>query len=379
MNIPYLNCDLFIEKTEDGYWVRLLDSPAGQATAEFLAPFQAKELDPYLQWLAEPAIADLERQQAKRLAMQEMGSRLFQALWRERLESCFRNSMAIVFQQRARLRIRLRMSATPELWRLPWEYLYDPIRQEFASLSVHTPVVRYIDLMHRALPFALPGPLRALVVIANPIGLPALQVERQWLNFIDSVDQLGIEQKMTFERLERPTLLELQRRLRQGEYHLLYFIGHSQYDEERREGSLVFEDEQRRPRPINGEHLGGLLNDHFSLRLAVLSAYAGVHYSIQTALINVAQALVWRGLPAVAAMQFALHPTVTHVFDRHFLREIAEKRPVDAAMAEARRAMATDEQATDWGAPVLITRIPDGQLFTTKAAPAAVQRVVARF
>ena len=152
--------------------------------------------------------------------------------------------------------MHLDLRLVPQLSGLPWEYMYDPSRAEFLSLSVHSPLTRYTGLMHQVEPIELPKPLRALVVVANPSSYVRFDGQGAWLGLLDTIDYLAADGKLVVERLPKPTLLDLQRRLRQGEYHILHFIGHSLFDSQTGEGQLVFEDEMGRSRLVSGEHLG---------------------------------------------------------------------------------------------------------------------------
>lgn len=371
MNVDYVNFDLFIEKGEEGYWARVLDSPVGQTLTAFAPPFQKKKLEQFHALIAEPVANDPQRIAPKVKAVQEFGGQLFQAVFNKDVYTTYVTSLNLALQDRKRLRIRLRMSEVPELARLPWEFLYDPGRDEFLALSVHTPIVRYIDLMHQVLPLAVEPPLRVLVVISSPDGWPALDVESEWLALLDSVDFLGKEQRMVFDRLQRPTLLDLQRKLRQGEYHAFHFIGHGQFDEQAQDGVLIFEDEQGRPRPVTGQHLGRLLNDHFPMRLAVFNACKGARGGALNPYAGVAQSVVRRGLPAVVAMQFEITDTAAITFASEFYSAIADRYPVDAAMAEVRKAMLAAEEGVEWGTPVLFMRAAEGQLFSTRGESGA--------
>lgn len=367
MNVEYVNFDLFIEKSEEGYWARVLDSPIGQTLAGFTPPFTKRKLDQFNALIAEPVANDPQRIDPKERAIREFGGKLFDALFSKDVYTTYVTSLNLAFQDRKRLRIRLRMSDAPEIARLPWEFLYDTRRDEFLALSVHTPIVRYIDLMHRVLPLAVEPPLRVLVVISSPEGWPTLDVESEWLALLDSVDFLGKERRMIFEQLHRPTLLDLQRKLRQGEYHVLHFIGHGEFDEQAQDGVLIFEDEQGRPRPVTGQHLGRMLNDHFPMRLAVFNACKGARGGALNPYAGVAQSAVRRGLPAVVAMQYEITDTAAITFAREFYAAIADGYPVDGAMAEVRKAMLAAEEGVEWGTPVLFMRAPDGQLFERKS------------
>ena len=46
--MDYLDFDLLIERAEQGYSVRVLNSPAGQASAQFHLPFSDLELENFL-------------------------------------------------------------------------------------------------------------------------------------------------------------------------------------------------------------------------------------------------------------------------------------------------------------------------------------------
>lgn len=368
MNVEYVNFDLFIEHSEEGYWTRVLDSPYGQTLAPFTLPFAKRQLDQFNALIAEPMANDPQRIAPKVQAIQEFGSKLFDSVFHKDVYSTYASSLNLAFQDRKRLRLRLRMSELPDLVRLPWEYLYDTRRQEFLALSIQTPIVRYVDLMHRVLPLAVDLPLRVLVVISSPDGWPTLNVENEWLTLIDSVDFLGKERRMVFEELHHPTLLDLQRKLRQGEYHILHFIGHSEFDTQAQDGVLIFEDEQGRPRPVTGQHFGRMLRDHYPMRLLVLHACKGARGGVLNPYAGVAQSVVLRGMSAVVAMQYEVTTNASQTFAREFYAAIADGHAVDVAMVNVRKAMLAAEAGVEWGTPVLFMRTNDGQLFEQKTS-----------
>jgi CHAT domain-containing protein len=67
------------------------------------------------------------------------------------------------------------------------------------------------------------------------------------------------------------TLRKMQRRLRRAEYHVLHFIGHGGFDARIGEGVLAFEDDAGHSQLVRTSHLGTVLADHSTLRLAVLN------------------------------------------------------------------------------------------------------------
>jgi len=77
---------------------------------------------------------------------------------------------------------------------------------------------------------------------------------------------------------------------------------------------------------------------------------------------------VQRGIPAVLAMlamQFEITDRAAIEFLQTFYEAIADRYPVDAAVAEARIAVNIGITNTlEWGTPVLYMRSPDGFLFS---------------
>ena len=160
-----------------------------------------------------------------------------------------------------------------------------------------------------------------------------------------------------------PTLAELQRKLRQGQYHIFHFIGHGGFDDQAQDGVLILEDQEERGRRVSAQFLGTLLHDHRPLRLAVLNACEGARASRADPFAGTAQSLVQQGIPAVIAMQFEITDDAAICFTREFYAAIAVGYPVDAALAEARKAIFSEVSEIEWGTPVLYMRSPDGLIF----------------
>src|SRR5688572_3236734 len=106
--------------------------------------------------------------------------------------------------------------------------------------------------------------------------------------------------------------------------------------------------------------LGRLLDGHQSLRVAVLNACVGARGSERDVFSSTAAILVQRGLPAVLAMQYEISDRAAIEFARSFYEAVADAYPVDAAVAEARKAISfAVENSLEWGTPVLYMRSPD--------------------
>jgi hypothetical protein len=373
----YLDFDLLIERSgENTYRARVLSSPAGQANGDITLPFSQIELENYLLRIGRP------RRGVRRLESPEMetakifGGQLFKSVFSDELMSALRSSLDEAKKQNQGLRIRLRLNDAPELVNLPWEYLYNPSLNRFLSLSVNTPLVRYLELPERIAPLTVTLPLRILVMISSPSDYPKLDVEQEWVNLKSAL--CGLEERglVVLERLETASPVELQYQLRRNEYHIFHFIGHGGFNEQAQDGVLLFEDEGKRGRQLSGQFLGTLLHDEQTLRLVILNACEGGRSGSSDPFAGVAQSLVQQGIPAVIAMQFEITDEAAIAFAREFYTAIAEGFPVDAAMSEARKAIFSLGNDIEWGTPVLYMRAPDGQIFEVNKSEQASQAPV---
>jgi len=361
--LEYLDFELKLEKHEQRYAVSVIRSPAGEAEGEFALPFSDLELENLLLKVGRTRRGVRRIGSPEWQAAQAFGGKLFEAVCKGDVRGCFRSSLDRASQEGKGLRLKLRLLDTPELADLPWEYLYNRPLNRFLSLSTQTPIVRYIELPEPIPPLAVKPPLCILVMISSPSDYDQLDVELEKANLLSALSDLERRGMVKLEWLEEATLLALQRRLRRGGYHIFHFIGHGGFDERAQEGLLLMEDERGRGRPVSGQHLGVMLHDHRTLRLAVLNACEGARSSRTDPFAGTATTLVQQGIPAVVAMQSEITDEAAIVFAREFYAAIADGYPVDASLAEARKAIFATGNDVEWGKPVLYTRSPDGQIF----------------
>jgi len=366
--LTYLDFDLSIEAISSDpprYRARVSSLAAGQASSDFILPFSAQDLKMLFLELGRPrrgvrAIGSPEMQ-----AAQAFGSQLFATVFTGPVQSALVSSLALARQQGQGLRIRLRLGEAPALADLPWEFLYDPTYHHFLAYSTVTPLVRYLDLPHTVAPLAVQPPLKVLVMIANPRdhGYATIDVEDEWLKVQGALAGLAARGLVQVTRLEAATLSALQHQLRHDQYHIFHFVGHGGFDQQTQSGVLLLEDEQGRSRMVSGPYLGALLRDHFSLRLALLNACEGARTSRADPFAGVAQHLVQQGIPAVIAMQFEITDQAAITLSHEFYNALADNYGVDAALAEARKALYATGNDIEWGTPVLYMRAQSGQLF----------------
>ncbi len=365
--LTYLDFDLMIERSESGYRVRIINSPAGQADANIEWPFSDLEIENFLLRIGNTRRGVRRLESTEMKAAREFGGALFNAVFDDEVRGRLRSSLSDARRQGAGLRFRLHLTDVPELADLPWEYLYDSNLDEFLVLSVQTPLIRYIDLPRRTEPLTVELPLRILVMISSPSDYPELDVEQEFDTLVRGLGNLQRRGVVKLVRLEKATLAGLQRQLRKDEYHIFHYIGHGGFDEQAQDGVLLLEDDKGRGRPVSGRYLGTLLHDQRLMRMAVLNACEGARTSRTDPFAGVAHSLVQKGIPAVIAMQFEITDEAAITLASEFYGAMADGYPVDASLSEARKAIFAQNNDVEWGKPVLYMRSPDGRIFTPKA------------
>lgn len=351
----YHNFILLIEKVGSQCRVHVLDSPAGESSAEFAMPFSREELTrlPTPTSSARHLRNPEASQEATTLTPKMVGQQLYEAIFRAGIGEAFRNSLAKV--EPDGVRICLRLQNSDQLLKLPWEYLYDPVRQSFFALSTRTPIVRYLATSHVQSIAPVKPPLRILVVTANPTDhMPSLQVEKEWEALTQGLLARQQQGLVELTRLPQATLATLQDFLRTGIYHVFHFIGHGSFDPRQQQGVLLFEDEHGRSNPVTADTLNTHLADYLP-QVVFLNACESAVTAEKDLFAGTAQHLVELGVPAVIAMQFAIHDTAAITLAREFYEAVAVGYPVDAALAEARRALYGDHEWMEWGTPVLFS------------------------
>ncbi|MGY1761960.1 CHAT domain-containing protein [Geodermatophilus sp. SYSU D00779] len=368
----YLDFDVLLEPVSpSSYRARVLNSPVGETRpVPVTIPFSDLELENFLLRIGRPRRYPVRSEEApEATAVREFGARLFDAVFHDQVHSALMASLDQAEGQDAGLRVRLRLTDSPELADLPWEYLYDRDARRYLALSAWTPLVRYLDLPGRIRPLSVRPPLRVLVLVASPTDFPPLDVDAEWTRLREALAGLEHAGRVRLERAPNGTMADLQRQLRRGQHHVFHYIGHGRYDAELGDGQLAMEGPTGRAQPISGSDLGALLHDHRTLRLALLNSCEGARGGRRDPYSGTAQSLVHQGIPAVVAMQFEISDRAAIVFTRGFYEAVADGYPLDAAIGEARKAIRLQPNEVEWGTPVLYLRAPDGRVFDVAGPP----------
>ncbi len=311
--------------------------------------------------------------------------------------SFFETALAVAQSDGLALRLRLLVDpSAPELHELRWEILRISQDGGFLTMNENVLFSRYLySTDWRRVTLRPRGEMRSLVVVANPTGLerytPAgrslapvdvdgeLSRVRQGLSGVDTVDEIPDAPGETGQA----SLDHIVQCLRRG-YDVLYLVCHGAlFPKDRqnptgpKEARLWLEKSDGSVYVAAGNELVERLSDlppAIRPRLVVLascqSAGSGRESGIvcsndQGALAALGPRLAEAGVPAVIAMQGDVLMSTVAAFMPVFFSELTKDGQLERAMAAARGAV---RDQPDWWAPVLYTRLKDGQLYAANEA-----------
>jgi hypothetical protein len=264
-------------------------------------------------------------------------------------------------------------SMIPWVAEKPWEFSFDPARQSFLA----TEEIHFVRNVMTSVPGdqiePKPGPLRILVVSAQPVGYGQLSIEEETevirRGFVSLVNG-GLAQ---IEILPRATISAVHGYLSTGKYNVLHFIGHGAFDQNTQQGTLVFEDERGIASPLDERSARELLCGR-GLDLVFLNACQTSTASPSDFNKGMAQALVAHGIPALVANQYSVLDVSATSFAQFFYWGLAHGMTLGMAAREARIAVNYSLQGDviDWAIPVLYARDPNSRLTPETATPGTV-------
>ena len=364
---PYLNFDLLLTGSEQNYRAKVTHSPTGQASHSFTLPFSKIELENFILKTSQNRsnVRSMSLGSIDLQSVEMMGASLFDCLFTDDIAERYRTSLVLAKSQKKGLRIRLGFSDAPTLIDIPWELLFDSDNKLYIALSSHTPVIRKLDLAHLPTMNQVEGCLEILVMISSPKDHPPLDVDREWDRINQATHALQETKRIALTRIE-PSLLSLQRKVRQGDFHIFHFIGHGGFSQTGNDGVLVLEDANQKGDLISGQQLGAILHDESSLQLAFLNSCHGGRTSVADPFAGVGQALLQKGMPAVIAMQFEITDEAAINFSSEFYNALADGYSIETAVTEARKMIYASGNKLEWATPVLYTSIESGVLLSNK-------------
>lgn len=379
----YLEIAIDLTERADGSFDVKARGPAGQASERFRPPFSLAEIAPALAvgGVRRGAVgSDGDETLAAVGSPDKIGVALYRSLFQGGLADILARTEGLAATRpdsgvRLRMNFNLLQDGTAAIAALPWELMRKSIEADPLLVSTQTVLVRSLDVNKVVTPRPIDGPLRVLLIRANPKGTAALDLDREGELIGRSlaelpgvvVDEVDPVEERIFDRLAGAA------------YHVVHYMGHGDFAATQG-GMLLLEDADGHAVPTSAKAFAHLLRDE-PLRLVFLNAcdtgatpqLDGLH-----PFAGVAAALVANGVPAVVAMQFPITDRAALVFSKVFYARIAADDAVDVAVAQGRSALylaavraGGDDAGGEWATPVLYMRAEDGAVLGTGRAATA--------
>ena len=346
--------------------VEVVASPAGEASAavELDADALLARRGLLQQAVLASAVSSRRVLPETEQPVREVGQLLFAGLLGTgEVAGRYRAAAAVAALAGEGLRVALRID-TPALAGLPWEAMYDQAAGTYVCRQDQ--VVRHVPVASVPAPLRVRPPLRILGVVSSPRGLPALDVDKEQDQLTRALARPTSQGLAEVHWASSATWVDLQDLLLDGEWHVLHFIGHGDFDPGQDEGVLALVREDGRANLVAAHRLTDLLRQARPMpRLVVLNSCSGAAAGVSDLFSGTAAALVRGGVSAVAAMQYEISDPAAVAFARGFYAAIARGRGVDDAVSSGRVAiLGLSDRTLEWVTPVLYLRGHDTHLFT---------------
>jgi len=356
--------------------VQVVDSPVGHASADVDLDVDGllAGRERFEQTLLLSGIAARRNPTAEEKLVTDAGKALFTALLGTgEVAGRYRATGAVADERGEDLRIVLRIDA-PELAALPWEAMYDEGAGGYVCRQHQ--LVRHVPVASAPPRLPVQPPLRVLGVISAPGDLPPLDVERERGQLARALAEPVKNGLVELAWAPEATWAAIHDQLMAGEWHVLHFIGHGDFDPERDEGRLALTGEDGMSDDVEASRFADLLRQARPMpRLVMLNSCQGATASTGDLFSGTAATLARSGVSAVAAMQYSISDSAAIAFARGFYTALARARGVDDAVSAGRIAiLGTSGQTLEWVTPALYLRGNDARLFdVSPGVPASAQ------
>ena len=360
---------------ENEYFVRTEKVPVGGLVAEEIVEW------PVEQWLAQarhlfrdPLIDLLEGKSNSQVVIPNqivarsgevvspslvaLGQEMYQELFKDTLRDSWSCAQGIAHNRGEVLQLRLG-TKDRRISSLPWEVLHVGDR----PLATGTDIVfsRYQPntCLRKSTRILTPEePLKILMAIAAPTDKDSLQLEKEYEALQQELQKNSGATQIHLDILRQPGREQLTQALEQGKYQVFHYAGHSNWGISGGEISLV-SNITGLTESLSGKDLAGLLVNN-GIQMAVFNSCRGaynhvVHSTDEGAEINLAEAMVKRGIPGVLAMAERIPDDVSLILTRLFYRNLNQGYPIDLSLNRARQGLisAYGSHELYWALPVV--------------------------
>ncbi|NEP90046.1 MAG: CHAT domain-containing protein [Okeania sp. SIO2C2] len=360
---------------EDEYFVRTEKVPIGGLVAEEIVEW------PIEQWLAQarhlfrdPLLDLLEGKSNTQVVIPSqvvarsgevvspslvaLGQQMYQELFKDTLRDSWSCAQGIAHNRGEVLQLRLG-TKDRRISSLPWEVLHAGDR----PLATGTDVIFSRYQPNTCLPKQTrtrtpEDPLKILMAIAAPSDKDSLQLEKEYEALQQELQRNSGEIQIHLDILRQPGREQLTQRLEQGKYQVFHYAGHSNWGISGGEISLV-SNITGLTESLSGRDLAGLLVNN-GIQMAVFNSCRGAYNHLvnptdDEVALNLAEALVKRGIPGVLAMAERIPDEVSLSLTRLFYRNLNQGYPIDLSLSRARQGLisAYGSHELYWALPVV--------------------------
>ncbi len=295
--------------------------------------------------------------------VQEFGKILFDTLFTGDILKYYDEDQEKAVSQGRRLRLKLHIES-PELAALPWELLYYPRRGAYVCQLDSASVIRHPLLSRPMPPIVADGPLRVLGMVASPSDMPPIDVTHEQQRLVKAIQDMESNGRVELEWLKGQTWRDLQEAMNTGTWHVVHFVGYGRFSRSANEGFISLVSQSGQPLRLGATQLARLLTASGKTGLVLLNLGRRLT-NTNRSFSSTAATLVRMGIPAVVETPYEIADQTVHDFISTLYEALVESMPVDAAVAEARKAVGLAAPNTvAWGAPVLYTGLANNALFS---------------
>ena len=300
--------------------------------------------------------------------MQTLGIQLWQWLFDGAIKGSLDQSLGIAMGQGTPLCLRLDIR-DPDLIGLPWEIMQPQPGRQAMSLNEYIRFSRTTSAVDPLADIRLDDSLNILLVLGEPdvpgsnqnrkatdtlqLDAEATMLKRILLGEMTSnLGKRSATAPCRVDVLIRPRSGDLSKALEKGHYNVFFYAGHGVSAPD---GGLIFLQAES---SLNGTELAQVLL-HNRVKLAVFNTCWGAQPDQQNQQpiprSSLAEVLLHHGVPAVIAMRDSIADDEALSFIQDFSLALAERNPIDRAVAIARQNLLTLYKFNQpaWTLPVL--------------------------
>ena len=300
----------------------------------------------------------LDDKSSKAISTKSVGSKLFKIIFVGEIFGIYRTHLSLD----SKTILQLDLSSSPSLINVPWELLYDDVRNSFVGLSNKIYLTRYLSLsVDRKSPKLEGEKFTILVVISHEVDLNS---DKEWEGIKGIFSKPSSKSLVSVVRLKKVTFKGLQEASLSIQPNVVHFIGHGDYNKQEKTAYIRFKDRSGHVEDVSAEKLVYALGTMQHLKLLVLNSCDGSLTVPSEIYKGLTHKLLQLGVPSVISMQSKINDRAAIVFSERLYSCLVASQPLELAVTESRKSIySVYGQDKNWYSPVLYTRSKNNLLF----------------